>query len=119
MEKPRRIRFLTGCRFHPTGSFGTAMVACGSAPYGKAGCCIFTRGERIGLLKRKACQANPLILSLRIGKAIFGWRPQKAWTAFATSLSQRFLTAKVSRAEGFFPFWPRGMAVSGWARLMG
>ena len=71
-------------------------------------------GERIGLPKRKACQANPLILSLRIGKAIFGWRPQKAWTAFATSLSQRFLTSKVSRAEGFFH---SGRA--GWQSLAG
>ena len=67
----------------------------------------------------KACQADPSTLSLRIGKAIFGWRPQKAWTGFATSPSQRFLTSKVYRVEGFFPFCRRGMAAFGWARLMG
>ena len=44
---------------------------------------------------------------------------RKAWTGFATSPSQRFLTSKVSPAEGFFPFWPRGMGVFGWAHLMG
>ena len=103
----------------PQAASGSQWWPVDRRPAWTAGCCISTRGERIGLPKPKACQASPLILSLRIGKAIFGWRPQKAWTAFATSPSQRFLTSKVSRAEGFFPFWPRGMAVSGWARLMG
>ena len=77
------------------------------------------QGRRISLPKPKACQAGPLPLYLRIGKAIFGWLPGMAWTGFATSPSQRFLSSKVSRAEGFCPFWRRGMAVFGWAHLMG
>ena len=104
--------------FSPTGCFGITMVACGSAPWCR-GLLHIHKGERIGLPRPKACQAGPLPLSLRIGKAVFGWRPGKAWTCFATSPSPRFLTSKVSRAEGCFPFSPRGMEVFGLAHLMG
>ena len=53
--------------------------------------------------KPTACQARPLPLSSRIGKAVFGWRPRKAWTGFASSPSPRFLFSKVCPAEGFCP----------------
>ena len=47
------------CRLssNPTGCFGIAMVACGSAPWWTAGCCISTTEERICLPEPTACQA--------------------------------------------------------------
>ncbi len=59
----------------PQAASGSQWWPVDRRPTWTAGCCISTRGERIGLPKPKACQANPLVLSLRIGKAIFGWRP--------------------------------------------
>src|SRR4029453_7219143 len=93
MEKPRRIRFLTGCRSHPTGCFGIAMVACGSAPYGIAGCCIFTGGERIGLPTLSSESVNSL----------FEGREGNIWVATIEGLDRfrDFAVPTFSDQQGF------------------
>ena len=95
------IRFLPG--FSPIGCCGTTMVACGLAPWWTRGCCISTREELICLPQPKAYRTDRLTLCLKIGKAIFGWRPTMASIGFATSPSPRFPSSKVCRAEGFLP----------------